>query len=298
MLNGISIAIIGGDNRQLEVIKKCVSMNANVKLIGFDIMENKFSGVKYEELEKKVFKDIDAIILPIIGTDEEGYVKSNFSNKILKIDREILSNLPKKCRIYTGKAKNYLFDLCFSLDIELVELLDRDDIAILNSIPTAEGTILLAIQNTDFTIHGSDVVVLGFGRTGITVARDFKVLGASVKVGVRKEKYMARIYEMGLEPFHIDNLSNIVNKADILINTIPAKIITKEVIKNMSSQALIIDLASKPGGTDFDFAKKVGIKALLALGLPGIVAPKTAGSIIANATTKLILEQTGKPEGK
>lgn len=298
MLNGFSVAIIGGDKRQLEIISKFIEMNANVILIGFDNLENNFSGVSYKKLERDVFKDINAVILPVAGTDDKGYIKSDFTDSKIRITKDIVSSLSKKCNIYTGIAKPYLINLCNSFNIDLIELLNRDDIAILNSIPTAEGTILLAIQNTDFTIHGSKVAVLGFGRTGMTIARDFRALGANVKVGVRKEKYMARIYEMGIESFHINDLCKNVGGIDIIINTIPTEVITKDVIINMSSSALIIDLASKPGGTDFEFAKKVGVKAILALGLPGIVAPKTAGSIIANASIKLILEQTGKPEGE
>ena len=44
--------------------------------------------------------------------------------------------------------------------------------------------------------------------------------------------------------------------------------------------AEVVYLYNGPGGTDFKYAEKQGIKALLAPGLPGIVAPKTAGQII------------------
>jgi dipicolinate synthase subunit A len=66
-------------------------------------------------------------------------------------------------------------------------------------------------------------------------------------------------------------------------------IVTAQVIAQLPQRACIIDLASKPGGTDFRFAEKRGIKALLAPGLPGIVAPKTAGRIIANCLIQIIL---------
>ena len=66
----------------------------------------------------------------------------------------------------------------------------------------------------------------------------------------------------------------------------------------MPAHTLIIDLASKPGGTDFRYAEKRGIKALLAPGLPGIVAPKTAGQIFANVLGQLIQEDLKKRKGK
>jgi dipicolinate synthase subunit A len=93
---------------------------------------------------------------------------------------------------------------------------------------------------------------------------------------------------MGLDSFQLGQLEKHVGQCDICINTIPAPIITPGVIAKMPSHILVIDLASKPGGTDFRFAEKRGIKALLAPGLPGIVAPKTAGQILANVLCKLM----------
>jgi dipicolinate synthase subunit A len=58
----------------------------------------------------------------------------------------------------------------------------------------------------------------------------------------------------------------------------------------MKKSSVIIDIASIPGGTDFRFAEKRGLKALLAPSLPGIVAPKTAGQIIAKTVCRLVLD--------
>ncbi|MNI90220.1 Dipicolinate synthase subunit A [compost metagenome] len=95
---------------------------------------------------------------------------------------------------------------------------------------------------------------------------------------------------MGLNPFYTSKLMSHVRDVDLLFNTIPSMIITAQVIAHMPHRAVIIDLASKPGGTDFRFAEKRGIKAILAPGLPGIVAPKTAGRIMADSMSRIIME--------
>lgn len=82
-----------------------------------------------------------------------------------------------------------------------------------------------------------------------------------------------------------------MNDVHIIFNTIPSLVITQDIIACISKETLIIDLASRPGGTDFHFAEEHGIKALLALGLPGIVAPKTAGHILGRTITKLLLQE-------
>ncbi len=294
MLTGIQVAFMGGDARQLEVIARLSDLDASVTLIGFDHLQNQYPGVTKADLDEALFKQLDALILPVVGTDDEGNVSSVFSSEDLTLTDHYVSLLPKTAVIFTGMAKPYLRSMCDKHQVELIELLSRDDVAIFNSIPTAEGAIMMAIQNTDFTIHGSKSIVLGFGRTGITMARTLKGLGSMVKVGIRREEQLARAYEMGFEPFYTKDLSEHVSDIDLLFNTIPTMIVTAQIIANIPHRALIIDLASKPGGTDFRYAEKRGIKAMLAPGLPGIVAPKTAGQILARTLSQLLIETSGK----
>ena len=132
-------------------------------------------------------------------------------------------------------------------------------------------------------------MVLGFGRTGFTMARTLQGLGAKVMVGVRRAGAFCKGVGDGFSAFLYESIySSKWGNIDLLFNTIPTMIVTAQIIANMPHRALIIDLASKPGGTDFRFAEKRGIKAMLAPGLPGIVAPKTAGRIIANTFSQLI----------
>lgn len=290
MLSGLQAVFVGGDARQLEVIKKFSEMDATITLVGFDNLQNHFNGIVKSQLSPMLMKNIDALVLPAVGTDDQGVVESIFCSQILRIEEEHIAALPKQAKVFTGMAKPYLRQLCGKHGIQLTELFERDDVAIYNSIPTAEGALMMAIQNTDITIHGSECMVLGFGRTGITMARVLQGLGARVRVGVRRPEQYARVWEMGLTPFYTHDLINQAPDADLIFNTIPTMIITAQVIASLPHRAVIIDLASKPGGTDFRFAEKRGIKALLAPGLPGIVAPKSAGRIIADTLCQLLMD--------
>ncbi|MCQ6557864.1 dipicolinate synthase subunit DpsA [Paenibacillus mendelii] len=294
MLTGVQVVLLGGDARQLEVIRKLTELDASVAIAGFDQLHTPLDGAVRADMNEELVKIADALILPAVGTDEDGRIMTVFSDQELILTEELVALLPKHCTVYAGMAKSYLRDMCSKHGIRLVELFDRDDVAIYNSIPTAEGAVMMAIQNTDITIHGSSCMVLGLGRTGLTLAGTLQGLGAKVKVGVRREEHYARAYEMGFEPFYIKELLQNVGNIDLLFNTIPTMIVTAQIIANLPSRAVIIDLASKPGGTDFRFAEKRGIKALLAPGLPGIVAPKTAGRIIADCLCRLITEETSK----
>jgi len=291
MLTGKHIVVIGGDARQIEIIRKLSTLDAQISMVGFEQLDDGFIGASKKQLEDIDLSTVDVILLPISGINDQGEIETVFSNETVTLTAELLKQTPANCVVYTGITTSYLDNMVNEANRKLVKLLERDDIAIYNSIPTVEGTVMMVIQHTDITIHGANVIVLGLGRVGMSVARTFKALGANVKVGANESHLLARATEMGVTPFHLSTLKTEVCQADIIINTIPAPIVTATVIAEMPTNALILDLASKPGGTDFRYAEKRGVKALLAPGLPGIVAPKTAGQILAKVLSQLLLEE-------
>ncbi|MNN09769.1 Dipicolinate synthase subunit A [compost metagenome] len=291
MLTGLTIVFLGGDARQVEVINKCVELDASVHIVGFDQLESPLQGARNIKLSPDLLGEADVIVLPVIGCDDQGVIAAPFSKAEVVLKQETFAAIREGTLVYTGMAKSFLKRMSAEYGFRLIELLDRDDVAIYNSIPTAEGAVMMAIQNTDITIHGSSCIVLGIGRTGFTLAKTLQGLGANVQVGVRREADVARAIQMGWKPFKTTDLSASTGDVDLIFNTIPTMIITAQIISKLPRKAVIIDLASAPGGTDFRFAEKRGIKALLAPGLPGIVAPKTAGIIIANTLCQSILEE-------
>ncbi|NGP62620.1 dipicolinate synthase subunit DpsA [Paenibacillus thiaminolyticus] len=290
MLTGVQVVFIGGDARQLEIIQKLSELDATVILAGYEQLQNPFHGVQRQPLTPELLKKADAVVLPAVGTDDKGKVHAIFTSEELILSEEHVAALPEHAVLFTGMAKPYLSELCTKYRLKLFELFDRDDVAIYNSIPTAEGALMMAIQHTDITLHGSESVVLGMGRTGFTMARTLLGVGARVRIGVRRNEHFARATEMGFSPFYVSDLAREVSNIDLLFNTIPTMIVTAQVIAQIPHRAVIIDLASMPGGVDFRFAEKRGIKAMLAPGLPGIVAPKTAGRILAQSISQLLQE--------
>lgn len=284
------IAVIGGDARYLELIRQLQTLNeTTIFLVGFDKLAQGFTGSQQIEFNDIVPSKLDTVILPITGTDMEGNVDTVFSDEKINLNKQWFKKLKSSCLVFTGIANDYLKEATKSVNIHLEALLNRDDVAIYNSIPTAEGTIMMAIEHTDYTIHSSRVIVVGFGRVGHTVANKFSALGAKVSVSASSIKDLARIDEMGLNPIPLEELPNYTASCDLIINTIPAPVVGKQCIQQLPSNALIIDLASKPGGTDFNYAEQRGIKAILSPSLPGMVAPKTAGKILADVIKQFIL---------
>ena len=68
-------------------------------------------------------------------------------------------------------------------------------------------------------------------------------------------------------------------------------IINGSMLRQLREDCLIIDLASKPGGVDFESAKRLGRNVIWALSLPGKTAPLTAGNIIRDTINNILNEQ-------
>jgi dipicolinate synthase subunit A len=290
MLTGIKMAFVGGDARIIEVIKHAIELDASILLIGFDQLEMPLTDTVKADLTPEVLADVDAIVLPVTGMDDTGKVESRYSSSELVLEQAHFDALPRHAQIYTGIARPRLTEICRQRGLRLIKLMELDEVAIHNSVPSAEGAIQMAMEHTDITIHGSRSVVLGFGRCGVTLARMLQGIGAQVSVCARKEADLARIQEMNLKPVPLHQMEIAVRDADLVFNTIPAMVLSAEVLAKMPRSCVIIDIASKPGGTDFRYAEKRGIKAMLAPSLPGIVAPKTAGQILARTLCRLLWE--------
>ncbi|MGE5403658.1 MAG: dipicolinic acid synthetase subunit A, partial [Candidatus Saccharibacteria bacterium] len=105
-------------------------------------------------------------------------------------------------------------------------------------------------------------------------------------------------YEIGCRRVRLEDMGDNLAGLDVIFNTAPTMVLNDQVLSRMSPDTLIIDLASQPGGTDFENANRYGIKAILAPGLPGKVAPKMAGRILAEVIPRLILEELSRESNK
>lgn len=278
------IAIVGGDQRELTLAGFLVKDGYDVRLCGFEKHVH-LPAQSFSVLQEAV-ANVDAVILPLAGIQDNGCPRCPYSENPPVIDEAFFSALPKGIPVFIGWAREAIKKLAGS--VRLVEVADDDELAILNSIPTAEGAIAIAMERTPITIHGSSSLVIGLGRCGLSLARMLGAIGARVSIAARKAADLARAQEMGFESCSLANLNQIVHSIDIIFNSAPAKVLTAEVLSHARQCQLIVDIASSPGGTDFAAAEKLGIPAVLAPGLPGKVAPVTAGTILARVYPRFL----------
>lgn len=164
--------------------------------------------------------------------------------------------------------------------VTVFDYLDDESLAVRNSIAAAEGAICEAITRSPYTLHKSSCAVLGFGRCGRTLVSYLKGMFCSVTVCTNAPVEAARASIVADDCIRLKDLPDYAGNFDFIFNTIPALILTNDILRHMKHTVLIIDIASAPGGVDFAAAKRLGITAAHCLGLPGKYAPAASAHIL------------------
>lgn len=288
--------IVGGDKRISILAKELLKDGNNVYTFA-----NKVEDI--EEIEK--IADVkkypyDIVISSMPLTKDNKNVYTPLSDK--RVGLEELKEISAGKILIAGKIpsdfdefqdKNIIFNNSESSNnqkmqprIKCFDILKDEVTTILNTIPTAEGAIQIAMEETDYTLSEMKVLVIGFGRVGKTLANILSKMGLDVYCEARKDTDLAWIKAYGYKPMPLEKMKNNLCKMDIIFNTVPFQILDKSTLILLNRNTLIIDLASAPGGVDYEVAKKLGIKAILASALPGKVAPNTAAEYLKDFVYK------------
>lgn len=284
-------AVIGGDLRIIKLVKMLAEEGNAVYTFGLEkaeeLKENE-NIIFCEKLSRAIAEDVEVVIGPIPFSSNGVNINAPFSNNEISV-RELIHYLNAKILI-AGSISPDIYNLANDEYIEIIDIMKREELAVLNTISTAEGAIEIAIANTNKIIHGSNVLILGFGRIGKVLARKMAGLSAKVTCAARKDEDLAWIKAYGHNETNINNLGENLSKYDIIINTVPHLILTKERLEYVKEDVLLIDLASNPGGIDKKTVKERNLKLIWALALPGKVAPVTTAEFIKDTIYNILKE--------
>ena len=284
----MKIAILGGDRREKILSELLIEKGYKVKVLSDIAFHDK--DIEFYRDYKNLIKDVDILYAPLSGVDNQGFLKSSFKSEGVKVDNKLLSKVEKKTLFLIGSINTELENILKKYNINYLETLKQPELAIYNAIPTAEAAIKIGIENTLFTLYGSNILITGLGKVGMTLAWRLKALGANVFAATRNKKAIARGRDLGIKMYDYEQLYELLSKIQIVYNTVPAQIIGENYLKEMKKNSLIIDLASAPGGVDTESAKKYGIRNIFAPGLPGKTAPESAAEILAEMLENIISE--------
>lgn len=281
-----NIAIIGGDLRIVKLASMLEKEGFCIKTFG---LEKAYEIVAKEcDTLKECIDGADIVLGPLPLSINSETINAPFSEKKIEIE-ELIEHLDSKTFI-AGSIKPEVYKMAEGKDINILDIIKREELAVLNAISTAEGAIQIAISETPKNLHGNNVLVLGFGRIGKVLSKMLNGIGAKVACEARKTTDLAWIKAYGYEPINLVELKENIGRFDIIINTIPYTLLDDTMLKEVKKDALIIDLASNPGGVDRQAIKKLGIKFNWALSLPGKVSPVTSAEFMKETLYNIFKE--------
>lgn len=278
-----NISIIGGDLRIVKLADMLKADGYEVYTYGIEQARTSNEIVKCTSIEEVTSKS-DIIVSSIPLSSDGININTPFSKN--KIEISEVAKYVKGKTFIAGRIEEELYQK-FS-ETKVIDLLKREELTVLNTISTAEGAIQIAMEESTKTLHGSKILVMGFGRVSKILSNMLKGIGAEVYCETRTTVNCAWIKAYGYKPILLDELDNKLGKFDIIINTIPHIILNKEKLKLLKRDCLIIDIASNPGGVDRKAAKEIGIKLIWALSLPGRVAPITSAEFIKETLENIL----------
>lgn len=287
---GTNFTIVGGDLRIIKLANMLAADGNNVYAYGVEKAEElkgNSSIIICDKLADAV-KNSEIIIGPIPFSSNGKDINSPFSDNQISI-RELMHVINAKILI-AGSITPEVYSLANDEYIEIIDIMKREELAVLNTISTAEGAIEIIIANTNKIVHGSKVLILGFGRIGKVLARKLIGLSAKVTCAARKDEDLAWIKTYGYDKTNINAIGENLAEYDVIVNTVPHLILTEERLKYVKDDCLLVDLASNPGGIDKRAAKNKKLKLIWALALPGKVAPTTTAEFIKETVYNVLKE--------
>lgn len=276
------LAILGGGKREVIVANELIKDGYSLQVYGLPAARLQDPAVSCDSV-RSALRGAQAVILPVAGIDRDGKLSAPYWQEPVYVGSDDFSSLPSGTPIFCGGVSPYLSELAEEAGLELVRMMGREDVAVANAIPTAEGAVEIAIRETPCTIDGSLALVCGYGRVGKAMAKLLAAMGAKVTVFSRNQEEHQQGRREGFDMRYYAAFERMLARADMLFNSVPAMILDRELLIKARKEIVLIDLASQPGGIDFQAAASLGIKTIHALGLPEKCAPVTAGEILANA---------------
>lgn len=246
-----TFAVVGGDLRQAHVANRLAAQGKTVYAMLLETNSALEKSLVCAEDPEDVLPQCDVIIFPLPMSTDERHVNAPFSKQKVRVC-DCLSGLKPGACVLGGKVSPAMRALAESCGVTIIDYFEREELCVKNAVITAEGAASIAMEELPISLFGSRCMITGHGRISKALMRILRGMGADVTVAARKHGDLAEIEAEGCRAVHIATLAEHVRGMDVLFNTVPARILTADILEKLGPDTLLIDLASKPGGVGRD----------------------------------------------
>lgn len=279
-----TFGVIGGDERMKYLAQSIAADGYPVCVCGLEKLGT-CRGAAECDLPQLAAKS-SVILLPLPTTKDGLFLNAPYAENEIRLDDDFARLFMHKT-VCGGMLQRLTASSSLWREIEPEDYYRREELAVGNAIPTAEGAVGIAIREYPGTINGAKCLITGFGRIGKNLAIILRGMGAEVFCAARKKADLMQMRTFGVQPLTYREISR---RFDLIFNTVPAKVLTSPVLMQQTRDTLIIELASAPGGIDLKRAEELHLHVIDAPSLPGRVAPKTAAEYIKEAVYNILEE--------
>lgn len=283
-MKNLTFAILGGDARQFSLADLLAEKGAEVRCYGLP-REKMKKAVLVTSDWREAIADADAVILALPASPDGVRVHIPLAaGEEIPTLKSVFSEIPRGVFLAGGRFSPAAKALAEQYGHTPFDYAQSEEFQTRNALPTAEGAVAILMERMSRTVSGLPVAITGYGRIAKALAKLLHAMGAEVTVGARKPMALAEAACEGYKILRLNGEKSVMSLCEgqaAVFNTVPHWLFTKEALKSVGKDTLLIDLASAPGGVDVDAANGLGICVIWALSLPGKYAPVTAGEIIA-----------------
>ena len=235
---------------------------------------------------------------------------------------QLIAGLKKGQYFFAGCIPKWFLAKCEQKEVYCYDYMEDESLAVRNAVATAEGVLAEAILKYPGNLHDTKCLVLGFGKYGRVLAEKLKGLSARVTVCIRKDSDYAWAKACGYEAVYFDKiliqrqhrkdtqlicqnltqdeeeneeetreLSRKIMEYPLIFNTVPSQILDRRLLSKVRKDGFIFDLASAPGGVDYEAARRLKIAAASYPSLPGKYAPKASAQVMAELIKRVIRKE-------
>lgn len=277
-------AVVGGDLRQVYLAQ--ILANRGFKVCQYALCRQTAKNLvtPAHTLQEAVLYS-GTVIAPIPMTKDGRNL--NHNSQAQETALPLLSDyLTAGQTFYAGCIPKHFRENAAARGVKVHDLMEDESLAVYNSIATAEGAVAEALQKSHQNLHKSHCLILGYGKCGKTLTALLKGMSCRTTVYARNPRARAEASIAADNTLDDSGLYNSPGDFDFIFNTVPALILNRKYMENMKKEAVIIDIASAPGGVDYPSALELGISAYLCPGLPGRYSPKSSAKAIAGVVAK------------
>ncbi len=271
---------LGGDRRQQYAAKALLLAGHAVSFAG-------------DAAWNRQVRDCERLVLPLpVSRDGETVYAPHRAAPVAL--SELSDALQNGQTVFAGMPAAAWSEAVKRKGVELYDYYQNEALLYANAAATAEGALFEIIGATDTTVCGSSFLITGYGRIASALAPRLRALGGKVTVAARAEKDRIRAESNGCKAVSLDEMEEELPHCDVLINTVPARVLEERHLLRMKRNALVLEIASAPYGADEEAVRQAGLRYLKAPGLPGRLSPGSAGEAIAQAILSYEREKEGR----